>query len=418
LSVVELVTIGTELLLGETVDSNGAWLARRLAVAGIRVARRTSVGDNADAIREAVRDALERTGRVICTGGLGPTDDDMTRPVVARLLGRPLEPDARTLEDVEARFRRRGLVMAERNRAQADVPRGAEVLRNRRGTAPGLLMEDGASRWVVLLPGVPHEMRTIVEEELLPRLEVRLADRRPIRSRTLRTSGIAESTLAERVSDVVRDAAPLTVAFLPSFAGTDIRLTSWGELDADSVDGALDAMERALRDRVGDHVYGLDGTDLAEVVAEELAARDTRLALAESCTGGLLAKRLTDAAGASRFLIGGVVAYSNQVKRELLGVPAHVLEAEGAVSEETARAMAEGARRVLSADAAVAITGIAGPEGGTADKPVGTVWIAAALAERVTARRFLFPGERDEVRQRSAQAALEALLQLLRSEEP
>lgn len=418
MSAVELVTIGTELLLGATVDTNGAWLARRLAAAGIRVARRTSVGDDADAIRDVVMAALERTGRVICTGGLGPTDDDMTRPVVAELLGRPLEPDAAVLERMRERFRSRGLAMAERNRAQADVPRGAEVLRNRRGTAPGLFMEDEGGRWVVLLPGVPHEMRTIVDEELLPRLEERLGDRRRIRSRTLRTTGIAESTLAERVAGAVQDAGPLAVAFLPSFAGTDIRLTSWGDLDDAAADAAMAAMERALRERVGDRVYGVDGMDLAEVVADRLTTSGRSLALAESCTGGLLAKRLTDAAGASRFLVGGVVAYSNQVKQDLLGVPAQVLDAQGAVSEATALAMAAGVRRALNTDAALAVTGIAGPDGGTAEKPVGTVWIAAVLGERSETRRFLFPGERDEVRQRSAQAALDMLWRMLGSEAP
>lgn len=416
MSVVELVTVGTELLLGETVDTNGAWLARRLATAGIRVARRTSVGDDANAIRDAVAAALDRTGRVICTGGLGPTDDDMTRPAVAQLLGRPLQPDAGTLERMQERFRRRGLAMADRNRTQADVPRGAELLPNRRGTAPGLLMDEGAGRWVVLLPGVPHEMRTITEEELMPRLERRLTERHPIRSRTLRTTGIAESTLAELVADVVANAAPLTVAFLPSFAGTDIRLTSWGDLDDATAEAALGTLEGALRERAADHVYGVDGVDLASVVADRLVTAGRRLGVAESCTGGLLAKRLTDAAGASRFLLGGVVAYSNQVKQAVLGVPADVLDTEGAVSEATARAMVEGARRVLHTDAALAITGIAGPDGGTADKPAGTVWIAAALDEHMEARRFLFPGERDEVRQRSAQAALHVLLRLLSSE--
>jgi nicotinamide-nucleotide amidase len=416
LSVVELVTIGTELLLGETVDTNGAWLARRLAAAGIRVVRRTSVGDDVDAIHDAVDAALERTGRVICTGGLGPTDDDMTRTVVAGLLGRPLAPDTGTLERMRDRFRRRGIAMADRNLAQAEVPHGAEVLPNRRGTAPGLLMDEGAGRWVVLLPGVPHEMRTIVEEELLPRLRDRQSPGRPVRSRTLRTTGLAESTLAERVADVVADAAPLTVAFLPSFAGTDIRLTSWGDLDDADAEVALGAMERALRDRLANRVYGLDDADLAAVVAGRLKAAGKHLALAESCTGGLLAKRLTDAPGASRFLAGGVVAYSNAVKRDLLGVPAQVLEAEGAVSEATARAMAEGVRGALGTEAGLAVTGIAGPDGGTADKPVGTVWIAAVLDEHTAARRFLFPGERDEVRQRSAQAALDMLLRLLSGE--
>jgi len=246
---------------------------------------------------------------------------------------------------------------------------------------------------------------------------VRVPDLGPgIRSRMLRTTGIAESTLAERVADIVSDAAPLTVAFLPSFAGTDIRVTSWGELDDVAAEAAVDALVGALRRRVGDHAYAVGETDLAEVVAKRMTDAGLTLALAESCTGGLLGKRLTDVPGASLFLAGGVVAYSNHVKQAVLRVPADVLARDGAVSEASACAMAAGARRALDADAALAITGIAGPDGGTAEKPVGTVWIAAALGERTETRRFLFPGSRDEVRQRSAQAALEALLRMLTAE--
>lgn len=413
---VELLAVGDELLLGHGTDSNGAWLARRLADEGIAVAHRATVGDDERAIAGAVAAALERTGVVLCTGGLGPTQDDVTKPAVATLFGRSLELDEALLASIRDRFRRRGLRMADRNRAQAEVPVGAVVLPNRRGTAPGLWLEDDAGV-AVLLPGVPHEMRELFDEAVLPRLRDRWTERgRPVRSRVVRTTQIAESTLAERLEDVVKSAAPLRLAFLPSFDGTDIRLTSWGDLDEDAVEAAFDAAEAEIRARVGRHVYGRDADTLAGVVGEALARRGLRLAVAESCTGGLVTVWLTDVPGASRHLIAGVVAYADEAKRELLAVDGEVLRYHGAVSEEVVRAMVHGARAGTGADAGIAVTGIAGPDGGTPEKPVGTVWVAAAVGERVQARRLALGGDRNEIRHRSAQAALALLRGLLEGE--
>lgn len=404
---VELITIGDELLLGQLVDTNSAWLGRRLGEEGIRIARRSTVGDDAAAIRDAVRGALERTGAAICTGGLGPTRDDVTRPAVAELFGRALRIDDDVLATIQARFAALGREMPANNVIQAEVPDGATVLTNRRGTAPGLALEDDAGRLVILLPGVPAEMRGLVEEEVVPLLRRRwpVADR-PILYRVVRTTGIPESTIAERIDDLFDAFRPLTIAFLPGFAGVDVRITSWGALDADQALLRLDEAEAVLRERLDGSVYGTDDDDLAVALGNELSRRGKTLALAESCTGGLIGKRLTDAAGASTFVLGGVVAYSNSIKERLLGVRPDTLAAHGAVSGETATEMAKGARRAFNADYAVSVTGIAGPGGGTPEKPVGTVWIGIAGADLLDARRLLLRGDREEVRERAAQAAL------------
>lgn len=414
---VELVAIGDELLLGQTLDTNGAWMARRLADAGIGVARRATVGDDENAIADAVGAALDRTGTVICTGGLGPTQDDRTKDAVASLLGRPLAPDASVLAAIEERFRQRGLAMAARNRAQADVPAGATVLENRHGTAPGLWLADEEDRVVVLLPGVPHELRALFDATVLPRLQQRWpGPGRRIVSRLVRTTQIAESALAERLAHDLDGMAPLSVAFLPSFEGTDIRLTARDDMDDPAREALFRKAEVVIRERAPGHVYGTDDDTLARVVGEALVRHGARLAVAESCTGGLVATWLTDAPGASRFLVAGLVTYADEAKTALLGVAPAVLDAHGAVSEAVVRAMLAGARAAGAAEAGLAITGIAGPDGGTPEKPVGTVWIAAGLEERVEARLLRLGGGRDEIRRRSAQAALALLWRLLDTE--
>lgn len=414
---VELVAIGDELLLGQTLDTNGAWMARRLAGAGIGVARRATVGDDGGAIAEAVGAAMRRTGTVICTGGLGPTRDDVTRESVASLLGRPLAPDASVLAGIQERFRQRGLAMAERNRAQAEVPAGAIVLENRNGTAPGLWLADEEDRVVVLLPGVPHEMRELFDTGVLPRLQGRWpGPGRRIVSRLVRTTQMAESALAERLADDLEGMAPLSVAFLPSFEGTDIRLTARDDMDDEAREALFQRAEAVIRERAPGHVYATGNVTLAAVVGDALAQRGAHLALAESCTGGMVATWLTDVPGASRFLVAGLVTYADAAKTSLLGVPPETLQAHGAVSEATVRAMLAGARAAAGAEAGLAVTGVAGPDGGTPEKPVGTVWIAAGLEDRVEAKLLRLGGHRDEIRRRSAQAALALLWRLLNTE--
>jgi competence/damage-inducible protein CinA-like protein len=411
----EVVTIGTELLLGYTVDTNAAELGRALAAAGIEVLRRTTVADRPEAIRAAVAEALERTGAVVTTGGLGPTRDDLTKRVVAELCGRRLLLDPAVLSQIEARFKQLGRwPMPESNRSQAEVPEGATILPNPRGTAPGLWLEDARGRLVILLPGVPSEMRGLLSEQVLPRLAQRDAAGRPrvVLSRTLRTTGVAESSLAERLGQLDEELTPLTLAYLPSPDGVDLRLTAW-ELEQGEAEARLAAATRRLRAILGADCYGEDGTDLAAVVLEALRRGRHRLAVAESCTGGLVAQRITAVPGASDTFVGGVVAYADVIKTAALKVPLEILQAHGAVSEETVRAMVAGAQRLFSADGAVAVTGIAGPTGGTPDKPVGTVWLAAAMQTDVRALTRRFPGDRDEVRRRAAQAALDLLRRML-----
>lgn len=405
-----MIAIGTELLLGETVEGNGAWLGRRLAALGIPVVRRTTVGDDDEAITASVHEALQRTGALVCTGGLGPTSDDRTRPAVARVFGRELVLDEEWLEVIRARFRARGLVMPESNRVQAEKPAGSTLLPNQRGTAPGLALEDPRLGMAILLPGVPSEMQWLMDEQVVPFLRSRgWIGRGRIRSRTLRTTGISESALAERVADLTPGFDPLTLAYLPTGLGEDLRLTSWGDLEEADAEGALARAELQLRDRLGGLVYGADSEDLAEIVGRQLRARGLKIGLAESCTGGLLAKRLTDAAGSSDYMAGAVVAYENAAKVRLLGVRESTIDEHGAVSAQVAREMAAGARAAFRADVAISVTGIAGPGGGTEEKPVGTVWIALAIDDRIEVRRLRLAGDRIEVRERSAQAALDLL---------
>jgi nicotinamide-nucleotide amidase len=403
---IELLTIGSELLLGFTVDTNGAELARALSAVGVQVVRRTSVGDDSEAIRRAVLEALGRTGAVLTTGGLGPTRDDVSKVVVAELFGAPLEFDEAVWQALVERFARMGRTPPASNRSQAQVPRGATVLPNRWGTAPGLWLE-GPPGLAIMLPGVPGEMRKLMEHEVVPRLAAR-SDGAVIRSRLVRTTGIPESTLAERLGEIEQAIAPLSLAYLPGYEGVDLRVSAW-RLPAAEADARLAAATALLRQRAGQYAYGEGDDDLAALVLEGARARRLSLATAESCTGGLVAARLTEIPGSSDVFIGAVVCYANALKTSLLDVDPELIAADGAVSESVARAMARGACRRLGVDVAVAVTGIAGPGGGTASKPVGTVWLALAQGDEVEARRLQLPGDRHNVRVRSAQAALQLL---------
>lgn len=408
----ELLTVGTELLLGHTVDTNSAEIGRRAAAAGVRVVRRTSVGDGAPEIAEALAAALGRTGAVLSTGGLGPTSDDITKAAVCERLGLALRFDPQVWDQLVARFARLGRTPSPANRSQAMVPEGAVVLPNRWGTAPGLWLE-GPWGLAILLPGVPLEMRMLLEHEVIPRLAAR-AGGEVVRSRVVRTTAIPESSLADRLGDVERLIHPVTLAYLPGVEGVDLRLTAW-RLPAEAAEALLERGARLVAERAGEHAYAEGDVTLAEVVVALLRERGWRVALGESCTGGLLAGRLTDVPGSSAVLDGAVVAYANRVKEQDLGVPAALLAEHGAVSEPVAAAMASGARARFGAEVGVGVTGIAGPGGGTPEKPVGTVCIALADATGVSTSRLVLPGARGEVRARAVQAALFLLRQRLRS---
>jgi nicotinamide-nucleotide amidase len=405
---VEILTIGDELLLGFTLDTTGAYLARKLAEVGIRGARRTSVGDEPEGIRRAVEEALERTGAVITTGGLGPTADDRSKAAVADVFGRAMVIDEAHVAWMKERWRARfGREMPASNMAQAALPVGATKLTNRHGSAPGVFIEDDRKRWVAMLPGVPREMRGMTDDTLVPLLAARYPSRHVVRSRTLRTTGVAESLLGDRIGSLPLGEG-VSLAYLPSPEGVDLRLTIAGH-DPAEADRRLESAAATIGIVAGDCTYAEGDVDLAAVVLEKCRATHRTIAVAESCTGGLLGARLTAIAGSSDVVVGGVIAYADRVKRDELEVPESQLAAHGAVSEPVARAMASGVRRRFEASIGVGITGIAGPGGATPDKPVGTVWIALDCGGDVSARRFSLIGDRDEIRRRSAQAALEMI---------
>ena len=413
---IEVITIGDELLLGFTVDTNGAHIARALAGAGIRVVHRTTVGDDAKAIANAVGQALVRTGAVITTGGLGPTSDDRTKDAIAGLFHRGMCFHEPIWEAFRELWRSRGYPgePPETNKRQAMVPQGAFILENRHGTAPGIWLEDDRGRWVAMLPGVPREMRGMLADTLLPLLIERAGSGTTVvHSITLRTHGVAESKLAEMLEGIGSSTADIDVAYLPGPDGVDLRLTCSGRPLADA-ETLLQQSRAAFLKNIGNHVYGEGDDDLAAIVVRLAKERRVRIAVAESCTGGLLGGRLTAVPGSSAVFVGGVVAYANEVKTRELAVPESVLAKHGAVSEAAALAMAAGAQKRFGVELTIAITGIAGPDGGSAEKPVGTIWCAVDLADRARASRRVVTGDREEIRRRATQMGLamarEALL--------
>jgi nicotinamide-nucleotide amidase len=418
----EIVTIGDELLLGFTIDTNAAYLARRIADLGVEVARRSTVGDDASAIAAAVAEALERTGAVVTTGGLGPTSDDMTKPAIAALFGRGMRLDESHVAWMRERWRTLfQREMPESNVQQAMIPEGARILKNNHGSAPGILLEDDRGRWVAMLPGVPREMRGMTDDTILPMLADRLTrsagEATVVRSRTLRTTGISESMLADRIASIHGGLGEPTLAYLPGPDGVDLRLTIRG-CPAGDADRCLADAARRLLDELSQYVYGEETTDLSARVLEACRDAGMTIAVAESCTGGMLGARLTSIAGSSDVVLGGIIAYANEIKVAELGVKPTDLAEHGAVSEPVARQMATGARARFGASIGIAITGVAGPGGGTLEKPVGTVWVAADVNGRLDARRLGLVGDREEIRRRATQASLDLVRRMLSSHVP
>ena len=403
----EIITVGTELLLGQIIDTNASWIAQRLAEAGIDLYYKTTVGDNAGRIEAALRQALSRADVLITTGGLGPTEDDLTRDVVAAVLGRPLHLDSDVLARIEQRFAHRKIPMSENNRKQAMVPEGAEVLHNPNGTAPGLFLREGG-RCVACMPGVPAEMKPMLTGQVIPQIHEVFGIRSRIVSRVLKMCGISESKVDQAIGDYFREMRNPTIGILAHAGEIHVRLTCKGE-DPAEITRMLDALEGKVRQRLGALVFGRDEEKLEALVGQLLRARGATLAVAESCTGGLIASRLTDVAGSSDYFERGMVTYSTAAKQHLLGVPRELIGNSGVVSLDVVRVMADGVRRRSGTTFGLATTGIAGPSGGTSERPVGLVCVALAWEGGDIAREYRFHGGRELIKYRAAQMALEML---------
>ena len=412
---VELINTGSELMLGRVLNTHQQWLCRRLADHGYRVARQTAVSDTGGDIQEAVREGLSRADLVITTGGLGPTSDDLTRDRIAQMLGRGLREDAGLLAHIQAFFTRRNRLMPDRVRVQALVPDGALVLSNPNGTAPGLAIEvkpnafraDQRESWLIMLPGPPRELQPMFTNAVLPLLHRMLPPESEYVCRTLRTAGMAESLVEERVDGPLKSLVEsgLDLGYCARVGQVDVRLAARG---VKAVQVVTDA-ESIVRQLLGNRIYGGDEDELETVVVRLLTKRRKTLAVAESCTGGHLANRVTNISGASVVFLCGLVTYSNEAKQKLLGVRADTLAQHGAVSEPVAREMAEGVRRQSGADFALSTTGIAGPGGGTVEKPVGTVFIGFAGPNGTVVEKQLNAFERLTFKQLTADQALNKL---------
>ena len=403
----EIIAIGSELLTSNRTDTNSLWLTDKLNRIGIDVKLKTIVGDDDARLEETIKDAVKRSRVVITTGGLGPTEDDITRKVVARALGKRLSLDEKVLEEIRARFRSFGVAnMPERNSRQAMVISGAQVLSNPNGSAPGLFLEhEGCA--VALMPGPPREMKPMFENHVQARLEKLAGDVR-FATRVLRVAGLGESAVDEKIAPIYTKYENPQTTILFNSSEIEIHLRAHGRTEADA-ETLLDDLALRIEQELGNSAFSFRGETMEEVVGRRLAMTGFTLAVAESCTGGLIAQRLTSVPGSSRYFNESVVTYSNEAKVRLLGVDKKMIREFGAVSQQVARDMARGVRHRAKTDFGLAVTGIAGPDGGTEEKPVGLVFIALADDAHTEHKRLMIPGDRELVRWRASQAALDML---------
>jgi nicotinamide-nucleotide amidase len=402
----EIIAIGSEMLTPFRVDTNSLWLTERLNSMGIEVKLKTVVGDDEGRLEETVRDALRRSEIVISTGGLGPTEDDITRKIFARVLGRRLILHDEILDKIRARFARRGTAMPEINARQALVMEGADILANNNGTAPGMLLKESECT-VVMLPGPPREMKPMFDESVAPVLKQRAGELYIVR-RKLSIFGLTESRVDELAAPIYTKYKNPSTTILFKDGQIELHLTAQAH-KPEEAEALNDKLAGQLEEVLGEYVFSRGDQTLEEIVGELLKWRGYTLATAESCTGGLLAGRLTEVPGSSDYFLQGVVSYSNEAKKDLLGVPKKLIEQHGAVSEAVANAMAAGIRKRANATFGIGITGIAGPGGGSEEKPVGLVYIALADDAQSTARKFVFPGDRQFIRTLSVNAALDLI---------
>ena len=400
----EIIAIGSEMLTPFRVDTNSLYLTDQLERLGIPVIRKTVVGDNREHLKAVFAEALQRSDLVIGIGGLGPTEDDRTRESVAELLGLPLERSEEVVRMMRERFRAFGRKMPEVNLRQAMVPAGATWLPNDNGTAPGLWMETDGEKIVLLLPGPPPELKPLFEEYCLVKLRSR-APRQAFATKVLKVTGMAESEVEEKIAPIYRTYENPETTLLASAGEIQIHLRGTGADAGDALRRVEELGER-IENALGDAVFSRGNESLEQVVGLYLMMRGATLAVAESCTGGLLGQRITSVPGSSHYFLGGVVCYSDKLKTKLVGVPESMLKRKGAVSAEVAEALARGIRSRAGATLGVGITGVAGPQGGSPDKPVGTVFISLAEAHRAKTVKHRFPGDRERIRQFATQAAL------------
>lgn len=402
---VEIITTGDEIMGGVTLDTNFHWAAEKLVGLGFDLRFHTTVGDDEENITEAFRTATKRAQAVIVSGGLGPTSDDLTAAVASRFFGVPLELNSVALDMIENRFNERGYRFSEINKKQAYVPQGSKILENFWGTAPGFQFEKEGVIFF-FLPGVPKEFKAMIEEYVIPELERRSTERKKYKTRMIKTFGLRESEVAERIHGVEREG--IRIGYRPHFPEVHIRISGYADTE-DEAEKLVSRPVEEIASRLSEYVFSNDEATLEEVVGKLLSQKKLTIAIAESCTGGLVSNRITNVPGSSNYFERGIVSYSNESKIEILEVPKELIESVGAVSAEVVEAMAEGIRKLAHSDIGIAISGIAGPGGGTEAKPVGTVFIGISHEKGVSSRRFQFKGTREEIKLISSEVALDRI---------
>ncbi|PJB39287.1 MAG: competence/damage-inducible protein A, partial [Deltaproteobacteria bacterium CG_4_9_14_3_um_filter_44_9] len=401
----EIITIGNELVSGSVIDTNSSFLAERLLSIGIEVTRITSVGDNELDITDSLESALQRSEVILITGGLGPTPDDITAEVAAKTLGRELVINEEALDWVKGFFKKLGLEMSPNNEKQALIPERTELIMNPTGTACGFLARE-KDKLVFFLPGVPRELVRMTDESILPILQREKGEGFQFKTTTLKVFGLGESKIAELIKDVVQKCESVRIGFLPNYPENYIKITAKG-LDYEETSTIVSTIEEEITKQLGDYIFGRDDQTLEGVVGDLLRENRDTIAVAESCTGGLISHRLTNVPGSSDYMMRGIVAYSNQAKTDLLNIPASLIDESGAVSSKVAEKMAQGVRELGKTTLGLAVTGIAGPGGGTPDKPVGLVFISLSDKKETVLKGYNFPGNRAQIRLAASHAALD-----------
>ncbi len=407
----EVLTIGTELLLGQILDTNALYLGKKLAGVGVNLYFKTTAGDNIERVKSVLETACSRADLIIITGGLGPTVDDVTREAVAQFTGRQLVLDGKSMAKLEGFFRGLGAQMTENNKRQAYLPQGAVIIENNNGTAPGFILEY-KSKIIAAMPGVPSEMYPMMENVVIPYIiEKTGGARQVIISKSLKVLGLGESKIDDMIQDLFKESKNPTIGVYAHVNEVEVRLTAKAGSEAEALK-LIGALKKQVYGRLGSHIYGEDGEPLEQKIHDIMIEKKLTVATAESCTSGMVAYRLTSVRGSSGYYVGGINSYSNEVKTSILGVPADILKAGsyGAVSPECAEAMAKAAGRFFKTDCSISVTGIAGPDGGTPEKPVGLVYIGINVSGVIKVFKYIFPGSgenaRENIRMRSTQTAL------------